>query len=212
MHTRRLLVALITLSLACGEAPPGPPAPGAVTPPAEAAPPAPPVTAPVAATGSEGGAPPAAPTAAVAPLPDPWGRTKDIRSAVGGGHYAKGVAGGQKYRVPDARTGEPVSVGIPLILMDGDQPRAFPTAAHTGHVLFKARSQGVDVVLDYSLHWDPAAARADGSTGGFLVDGVVLLQRGDAEPAARFVRSGDWWTREDVAVPAAHPAPPPPPG
>lgn len=161
-----------------------------------------------------------APGASSAPLPDPWGRAKDIRSAVGGGHYAKGVAGGQKYTVKDARSGESVSVGIPLIVMDGEQPRAYPTSAHVGHVIFKSRSQGAEVLLDYALHWDPSASRADGSTGGFLVDGVVLIQRGRGVPAVRFVREGGWWRREVVAAtgdegtaaPTAGEGAPPPPG
>ncbi|MEC7949372.1 MAG: hypothetical protein VX265_17525 [Myxococcota bacterium] len=129
-------------------------------------------------------------------LPDPWGRARDIRAAVGGGHYAKGIAGGRKYKVLDPRTGAEISVGIPLIVMDGDQPRAFPTSAHTGHVMFHTRSSGDEVVLDYRLHWDPTALRADGSTGGFIVDSVVVLQRGDAPAAARFVRTGEFWERE----------------
>jgi len=195
MNMSRLCIALLGLTLACADAPP---AQSPVVPTAS--------TAPAVAPSSDGdhavSGLQTSPADDAAPLPDPWGRAKDIRSAVGGGHYAKGVAGGQKYMVKDARTGASVSVGIPLIVMDGGRPRAYPSSAHAGHVIFKSRSQGDEVLLDYSLRWDPAASRGDGSVGGFLVDDVVLLQRGDAPAAARFVRAGDWWRREPIEAPS----------
>lgn len=187
MHCSRLAFVLIVLAAGCGSDGAPRSSTAASVPAAAGA---------VEAPSSPGESASPEPGTSLDALPDPWGRARDIRAAVGGGHYAKGIAGGRKYRVSDPLTGAEVSVGIPLIVMDGDQPRAFPTSAHTGHVMFRTRSSGDELLLDYQLHWDPTAPRADGSTGGFIVDSVVVLQRGDGPAAARFVRTGEYWERD----------------
>lgn len=124
-----------------------------------------------------------------------WSRAADIRSAVGGGHYAKGIIGRKPYEVNDPSTGESVRVGIPVLVMDGEKPRVFPTSAHEGHAIFQAAHSGATVLLDYRLRWKPDAARIDGSSGGFVVEDVVILQRDDAPPYAEFQPAENFWVR-----------------
>ena len=164
----------------------------------------PPTTAPSTATPPATDEPEETSLLPKAALSAIWSRTADIRSAVGGGHYAKGIIGRKPYEVTDPSTGESVRVGIPVLVMDGEKPRVFPTSAHEGHAIFQAAHSGATVLLDYRLTWKPDAARIDGSVGGFVVEDVVILQRDDAPPYAEFQPTESFWVRVNTIGESPH--------